>query len=47
MLMQMKFMSNLMQSNKNPDSGLSSILKGWINAFREGGLMMLTREKGF
>jgi hypothetical protein len=36
-----------MQSNKNPQSGLRSILKGWINSFKEGGSVMLSREKGF
>jgi hypothetical protein len=40
-------MSNLMQSNKNPESGLKSILKDWINSFREGRLVMLSKKEGF
>jgi hypothetical protein len=43
----MKFLSNLMQSNKNPESGLETILKGWINFFRKGRSKMLSRGKGF
>jgi hypothetical protein len=43
----MKFVSNLMQSNKNPESRLKNILKRWINFFREGGFVMLSRKKGF
>jgi hypothetical protein len=34
-------------SNKNPKNGLRSILKGWLNSFRELGSMMLSKEEGF
>jgi hypothetical protein len=36
-----------MQSNKDPKNELRSILKDWINFFKEGGLVMLNKEKGF
>jgi hypothetical protein len=45
--MQMKFMSNLMQSNKNLENRLKNILKGWINFFRKGRLEMLNKGEGF
>jgi hypothetical protein len=36
-----------MQSNKNLESGLKNILKGWINFFREGRSEMMSRGEGF